>query len=273
MSSKRPSKNRGKPENGGETAASADPGRPASELGGSAPEGTKRSSLAPEPEPFPWGLIWAGLVFVVLIALRKYLRFMFPILLLVSVFVPLLWYLWRQYKYRDLWDVYRDYDELMSLLSSKSLYTYAKSVRQSMNHLMAARDKAEGLLAVLQRADLPGQRARLEALEKQLGEAADPSQREALSRTIREASVTMDGYRRVEAFLGRYAEGKKHLAEQFRSLRLKLEVPVVDAVSPDGGHADEIDDMVHQLRTLDCTYETVDGQGEPQMPPRESERN
>lgn len=231
-----------------------------------------RSTLAPEPQPFPWGLVWAGLGVVALFILRRYLRAMFPVLLLFSVFVPLLWYLWRQYRYRDLWDVYRDYDELMTLLQSKGLYTYGKSVDQSMAHIMAARDKAEGLLSVLQRADLPGQQARIEALERQAAATSDDAERESLTQALSDARKIFDGYRRAEAFLGRYAAGKKHLAEQFRNLRLKLEVPVIDAASPTGPQADEIDDMVQQLRQLDCTYESVDGQGQPQMPPREFER-
>ncbi len=259
MSSKQRDRNRVSPPEAAEEATEHSESAASSSAKVSAHAGSR--TLQPEAAPFPWGLVWAGVVVVVLFVLRRYLRAMFPVLLLFSVFMPLLWYLWRQYKYRDLWDVYRDYDELICLLHSKGLYTYGSSVDQSMRHIMAARDKAEGLQSVLQRADLPGQTVRIESLEKQLSETADAEKRASLMQTITDAKKTLDGYRRAEAFLGRYAEGKKHLAEQFRTLRLKLEVPVVDERSSGGSQVDEIDEMIEQLRRLDCTYESVDGQG------------
>ncbi|HNV70992.1 MAG TPA: hypothetical protein PKO06_14920 [Candidatus Ozemobacteraceae bacterium] len=270
MSSKLRDKRRAPPSEAAEDAAEQSENDNVASERSSTLSGPK--ALTPEAAPFPWGLVWAGLVIAVLFILRRYLRAMFPVLLLFSVFVPLLWYLWRQYKYRDLWDVYRDYDELITLLHSKGLYTYGSSVDQSMRHIMAARDKAEGLLSVLERADLPGQTARIEALERQLAEVTDAEKRVSLTLKIADAQKTLEAYRRAEAFLGRYAEGKKHLAEQFRNLRLKLEVPVVDPVSPSGPRVDEIDEMIQQLRRLDSTYESVDGQGQTSQPPQEFEK-
>jgi cbb3-type cytochrome oxidase subunit 3 len=207
---------------------------------------------------FPWALFASIVGLIVVLVLRRFLRMFFPLLFALLVLVPILWYLYRQHRFRGVQEAAREYEELVALLTNRGLRSYRRIADQSFGHLLAARDRAEHLESFLHREDPEAVRARLRDLEKQLKHPGDEENRNRLERSAASAREALANLERLQEFLKRFSEGKTQLAEFFRNTRLKLELGDIEASLPQNREQDEIGHLFTEIETMDFLYESVD---------------
>ncbi len=232
---------------------------------------TKKSSRTPAPpseddpfeekSSFPWGVIWAIVTLAALVVFRRFLRAMFPLLFVLLVAVPLLVYLFRKFRYRDLDEVYDEYAPLSARLRELGYTTYATIIDGNMARLVSVRDRVENIRMVLRRETVKDQEKKVADLRADLLEAKSPASepdRKALKeRTLQDAQETLDHLKKLEEFLGRYVESKKLLAGHFRSLLLKLKVGELDRTG-ETARLDELDRIVRGIESADEVFREVD---------------
>ncbi|RCK78161.1 MAG: hypothetical protein OZSIB_1677 [Candidatus Ozemobacter sibiricus] len=206
----------------------------------------------------PWALLLALLGVVVLFMLRRFLRLFFPMLFLLLVLAPLLWYLWRQYKYRDVWAVVPEYEKLVALLRRLRLSSYRAVVEASMKHLLAARDRAERFQEYLAQEPPHRLRERLRDLERQFKDTHDPEKRRFLEKTLADSRETLAHLDELQEFLRRYEDSKAVLAGHFKNTRLRLELDEMRFAEGIAYQSDEVDRLMTEIKAFDSMYETVD---------------
>lgn len=211
-----------------------------------------------EAGEIPWSLILAMLGFLALVLLRRFLRLLFPMLFVLVVLVPMLWYLWRQYTYRDLWVVVPEYDRLLALLGRLRLRSYAGVVQSGMTHLLAARDRAEKLQAYLYQEPPARVQERIKDLQKQLGDNPDAEKRVFLEKSLADARETLAHLGELQEFLHKYEDSKAVLAGHFKNTRLRIELEQMRLEEGMSLHSDDLDRLMTEIRTFDTMYETVD---------------
>lgn len=228
--------------------------RPPSTCSPALPTG-RRSSRRGE---IPWALLLALLGVVVLFMLRRFLRLFFPMLFVVLVLAPLLWYLWRQYKYRDVWAVVPEYEKLVALLRRLRLSSYRAVVEASMKHLLAARDRAERFQEYLVQEPPHRLRERIRDFERQLQGTHDPEKRRFLEKTLADSRETLAHLDELQEFLRRYEDSKAVLAGHFKNTRLRLELDEMRFAEGIAYQSDEVDRLMTEIKAFDSMYETVD---------------
>ncbi len=206
----------------------------------------------------PWGMLLALLGLVALIVLRRFVRLLFPMLFVLLILVPMLYYLWRQYKYRDVWTVVPEYEKLLALLGRLRLPSYRAVVEASMKHLLAARDRAERLQDYLVQEPPHRLRDRIRDLERQLGETHDAEKRGFLEKSLADSRETLAHLDELQEFLRRYEDSKTVLAGHFKNTRLRLELDEMRFAEGLTYQSDEVDRLMTEIKTFDSMYETVD---------------
>ncbi|NLI76101.1 MAG: hypothetical protein GX442_06620 [Candidatus Riflebacteria bacterium] len=228
------------------------------------PDEPKQIQPPDEGGEIPWSLILSILGFLALVLLRRFLRLLFPMLFVLLVLVPMLWYLWRQYKYRDLWAVVPEYDRLQTLLDRLRLRSYAGVVQNGMKHLLAARDRAEKLQAYLYQEPPARVQDRIKDLQQQLADNPDAERRVFLEKSLADAHETLVHLEELQEFLHKYEDSKAVLAGHFKNTRLRIELEQMRLEEGTSLHSDDLDRLMTEIRTFDTMYETVDrrpGQG------------
>ena len=228
------------------------------------------SGFDPQGGGSDWAEAWpilagaGGLLLLYMVA-REFLLRAFPLVFVVLVFVPLILFFYRQWRYRELGEVRREYLPLLALLRPMQRPTYLQIVERAMANLVAARDKVERVRDLLQRENLP-------ALEQQLAEArrrlqaAGREERPELERAVRDLAEAHRGLAELAEFAVRFDAGRQQLAAHFRRIRIKLETSRL-ADELDATSRDEVAGMLAEVQTLDAVISRVDAGRDRDGPP------
>ncbi len=226
----------------------------------------------------PWIIIAAAIGVLLFFFLRRAVIRLIPVLLVIAIFLPLILYCWRRFKYRDLEIVYQEYDQLTSVLREQGFRTYTDLADRSMGNMLSARDKVENIRHSLRPGDVKDLEAQMESLRKRIELEKDPSNAELLQRNLSECRNNLESFERLGEFLKKYEDSKLLLAGDFKNLRLKIQMGtlVANNLGPSGvpspnssgvnedspvapeHRVDEVDRIVSDIENINAIYEKVD---------------
>jgi|GEM_PF-4139388 len=215
-------------------------------------------------EYLPWVIALAAIGTLLLFVFRRSLIRLFPILFVVAVFIPLIYYCYRRFKYRDVEDVLTPYDELLALFSAQGRTTYKGIVCRTMQNLLTVRDKAEGIKTVLRGTNPIEMRAKIKQFRKDLGHCEPGEKADFLKKEISDQEETLHSLESLKEFLEKFNDGKIRLANHFKNLRIKLMVSQIGGAKTQSmtaaGEAppDEIESIIQDIETVNHIYESVD---------------
>lgn len=228
---------------------------------------------------FAFAVIAAALFILLLFILRKSLIRVFPVLFVLAIFIPLIFYLYRRHKYRDLEAIYPEYRDLAVLLHERGMHTYLNLVQRSMDNIIDLRNKAEHIQDMLARDSVFEVHRKIEELDRQIETETDPEQKELLQRSLKEFEENAAGFERLNRFLEKYESSKNLMAGYFKNIRLKIQMNSLNEEALATEKCEEIDRIISDIDNIEKIYSHVDGGSpveipadEPAPPPPEKPR-
>jgi hypothetical protein len=203
-------------------------------------------------------LFLAFLGAAILFVLRRSVVRLFPLLLILAISIPVIVYLYRRHRYRELEDVYAEYAPLRSLLRQRGLYTYQTLMERSMTNLLNVRDQAENVAALLAREDPQILYRQIVETRKTAEKATDPAEKELHEKQVRDLEANLENLQKLKRFLDKYHTSKKLLAGYFRSIQMKLHMDIISEEISVSEQNREIDQIVEDVENLTHVYERVD---------------
>lgn len=205
-----------------------------------------------------WQLVIAIAGFIVIFILRRFLRAFFPVLFALLVLIPLLFYFYRQYKYRDLWSVVPEYEKLISALKRMRLNSYCKLINVSMSNLLLARDRAEKFKDFLLSESSLQIKTRILQLKKEIQNEINKDKLEFLKKSLKDAEDAYQHIQEIEKFIQRYETSKEILANHFRNVRLKLEIDEMKFMQSFNYRNDEVDRIMDEIKSFDRMFDSFE---------------
>jgi len=221
-------------------------------------KGSEKNPSNGDSPYLPWLIAVAAIGVLLLFVLRRSLLKLFPIFIVVAVFVPLILYCYRRHKYRDLENVYDEYSSLRALLADQRRTSYISLVDRSMANMLAARDKVENIRSMVSEESFEECLTQIKNLKKQIAEENDESRLAILERNLEETESNYASIGKVKEFLNKYENSKVLLAGHFKNLRIKIQMSAIATEAISEGNVDELDRIVSDIESVNAIYERVD---------------
>jgi len=206
----------------------------------------------------PWIVILMAIGILLLFILRRSLIRLFPILLVVAIFLPMIVYLYRRHKYRNLEGVYAEYSQLTNSLQQRGMNTYLRMANRSMDNMLFARDKAEHIREMIHREDVTHVRNEIASLKEQLEKECDNEKKTFLKKSLSEHEQSAATIDQLTQFLDRYENSKTLLEGYFKNIRIKIEIHALSQETTVNQNIAEVDQIIEDVEQLNQIYDRVD---------------
>jgi hypothetical protein len=206
----------------------------------------------------PWLVILLAIGTLLFFFLRRSLIRLFPVLFILACVIPLVFYLYRRHRFRELEGIYAEYSPLVSVLNSHGMDTYIEMVNRSTEQMMKVRDRAEHIRDLVYRENAFKLQDEISELDQQINSEKDPDKKEILEKQVSEMEENLKNLEKLNSFLNQYEESKVLLANHLRNIRMKIEVGSVTESTLNEESTAEIDHIFEDVENLNSIIDRVD---------------